>query len=107
MTIQNAPPGLDYDRDKKFSKVRDDDDIVKMREEEQNNFFTNYKAGAIDSQSGAGKMNSEKSPLNKITSQAGTIDIKQTEQNECLNKDKKIPETKIQEPNIWKRNEST
>ena len=21
MTIQNAPPGLDYDRDKKFSKV--------------------------------------------------------------------------------------
>jgi hypothetical protein len=22
MTIQNAPPGLDYDRDKKFSKVR-------------------------------------------------------------------------------------
>lgn len=21
MTIQNAPPGLDYDRDKKFTKV--------------------------------------------------------------------------------------
>lgn len=21
MTIQNAPPGLDYDRDKRFSKV--------------------------------------------------------------------------------------
>lgn len=21
MTLQNAPPGLDYDRDKKFSKV--------------------------------------------------------------------------------------
>ncbi|WVY94103.1 hypothetical protein V8G54_033191 [Vigna mungo] len=50
--------------------MRDDDDIVKMREEEQNNFFTNYKA------SGTGKMNLEKSPLNKITSQ--------TEQNEML-----------------------
>lgn len=22
MTLQNAPPGLDYERDKKFSKVR-------------------------------------------------------------------------------------
>ncbi|XP_027931915.1 serine/threonine-protein kinase BLUS1-like isoform X3 [Vigna unguiculata] len=87
------------------SLVRDDDDIVEMREEDQNknNFFTNYKAGAIDS---------EKSPLNKITSQVGAIDIKQTQQNECFYKNKKIPESKIQEPAlpkniICKRNGST
>ncbi|KAK7327213.1 hypothetical protein VNO80_31578 [Phaseolus coccineus] len=94
------------------SLVRNDDDISEMREEDENNFFTNYKAGAIDSQSSNGKMNLEKSPMNKITSQEGAIDIEETEQSEYLNKNKKIPESEIQElgfpKNIfWERNVST
>ncbi|TKY47944.1 Serine/threonine-protein kinase fray2 [Spatholobus suberectus] len=93
------------------SLVRDDDDNAEMREEDENKFFTNYKAGAIDSQSSTGKMNSEKSPQNKITSQVGAIDIKQTEQSEYLNKKEKILESDLQEPGlpkniIWKRNGS-
>ena len=28
MTLQNAPPGLDYERDKKFSKVRSRYEII-------------------------------------------------------------------------------
>uniref|UniRef100_A0A0R0GH66 Protein kinase domain-containing protein n=1 Tax=Glycine max TaxID=3847 RepID=A0A0R0GH66_SOYBN len=93
------------------SLVRDDDDIAEMREEAEKKFFTNYKAIAIDSQSGTVKMNSEKSPQNKITSQVGAFDIKQTEQDEYLNKKEKNPKSDLQEPGlpkniIWKRNGS-
>jgi hypothetical protein len=31
MTLQNAPPGLDYERDKKFSKVRCSVDLCEDR----------------------------------------------------------------------------
>lgn len=56
-------------------------------------------------------MNSEKSPQNKITSQVGAFDIKQTEQDEYLNKKQKNPKSDLQEPGlpkniIWKRNGS-
>jgi len=47
-------------------------------------------------------MNSEKSPLNKITSQVGAFDVKVTEQSEYFNKNKKIPESEIQEPGFPK-----
>ncbi|KAG4909570.1 hypothetical protein JHK87_055686 [Glycine soja] len=92
------------------SLVRDDNDNAEMREDE-NKFFTNYKASAIDSQSGTVKMNTEKSPQNKITSLVGAFDIKQTEQNEYLNKKEKNLESDLQEPGlprniIWKRNGS-
>ncbi|KAK7393840.1 hypothetical protein VNO78_22404 [Psophocarpus tetragonolobus] len=93
------------------SLLRDDDDIAVMREEDENNFFTYYKAGAIDSQSGTRKLNSVKSPQNKITSQVGAIDIKQSEQSEYLNKKEKIIESEIWEPEfpkniVWTRNGS-
>ncbi|KAL5194050.1 Serine/threonine-protein kinase fray2 [Glycine soja] len=92
------------------SLVMDDNDNAEMREDE-NKFFTNYKASAIDSQSGTVKMNTEKSPQNKITSLVGAFDIKQTEQNEYLNKKEKNLESDLQEPGlprniIWKRNGS-
>ncbi|KAK7306850.1 hypothetical protein VNO77_44810 [Canavalia gladiata] len=92
------------------SLVRDDDDITEMREEDENKYFTNYKAGAIDSQSGTSKINPEKLLQDKITAEVGTVGIKQNEQNEYLNK-KKILESDIRESKlpknvIWKRNES-
>ncbi|XP_061352203.1 uncharacterized protein LOC133297137 isoform X5 [Gastrolobium bilobum] len=94
------------------SSVNDDDDIIEMREEDENNFFTNDKAtDATDPQSGVGKKNSEKIPQDKITSQVGGIEILQTEQSEYLNKKEKILESDLQEPRlpknfIWKRNGS-
>ncbi|KAK7316506.1 hypothetical protein RJT34_00016 [Clitoria ternatea] len=95
------------------SLVRDDDNIAEMREKDENKFFTNYyKAGAIDSQSGTGKTNLEKLPQDKITSQVGAIDVKQTEQLEHLSKKDKNVESDFQEPGLpqnilWKRNGSS
>ncbi|KAF7828101.1 serine/threonine-protein kinase BLUS1-like isoform X1 [Senna tora] len=89
------------------SLVRDDEDIVEMREEDENKFFTNYK-DATDSQSGMGKKNSEKLPLGELTSLVDSDDMKQSE---SLNKKGKILESDLQELGsskniIWKRNGS-
>ncbi|XP_027346697.1 serine/threonine-protein kinase 3/4-like isoform X2 [Abrus precatorius] len=92
------------------SLVRDDDDIAEMREEDESKFFTNYKAGAVDSQSGTSKMDSEKLLQHTITSEVIAAEIKQNEQSKYLNK-KEILESDLQEPKlpkniIWKRNGS-
>ncbi|KAL2600942.1 hypothetical protein AAZV13_10G140100 [Glycine max] len=101
MTIQNAPPGLDYDRDRKFSKseyhrgvsawnfdiddlkaqaalMQDDDDIAEMREEDENKFFSSYK-GTTDSQFIVDKKNSNNLQQDEFTSQVGSNDIPKSE----------------------------
>ncbi|KAI9108437.1 hypothetical protein K1719_020628 [Acacia pycnantha] len=89
------------------SLVRDDDDSLEMREEEENKFFTNYK-DANDSQSGKGKKNLDNLPQDEFTSLPDSNDVKLSE---SLDKKGKIVESDLQELGsskniIWKRNGS-
>ncbi|KAK7260704.1 hypothetical protein RIF29_26971 [Crotalaria pallida] len=92
------------------SLVQDDDDIGEMREEEETEFFTKYK-DATDSQSGAGKKNTQNLPKDEITSDVDGSDIQHAEQSEKVNRMEKILESDLQEPGlsnnfIWRRNGS-
>ncbi|OIW14419.1 hypothetical protein TanjilG_20865 [Lupinus angustifolius] len=85
------------------SLLRDEDDIVDIREEE-------YKVDVTDSQSSAGKENTKNSPKDDITSYVDGSDTKHIEQSEYANK-KKILESDLREPGlpnnfIWNRNGS-
>ncbi|KAK4262944.1 hypothetical protein QN277_028433 [Acacia crassicarpa] len=89
------------------SLVRDDDDSLEMREEDENKFFTNYK-DANDSQSGTGKKNLDNLPQDEFTSLPDSSDVKLSE---SLDKKGKIVESDLQELGspkniIWKRNGS-
>ncbi|KAI4315572.1 hypothetical protein L6164_028367 [Bauhinia variegata] len=106
---QRGVSAWDFDIDDlkaQASLVRDDDDIVEMREVDKNKFFTNYKFDATDFR--CDLKNSDKSVQDEFTSQLSGNDI---QQNEGLNKKGKIPESDFLESGgpkniIWKRNGS-
>ncbi|XP_028774684.1 serine/threonine-protein kinase fray2 isoform X2 [Neltuma alba] len=89
------------------SLVRDDDDILEMREEDENKFFTNYK-DANDSQSGTGKKNLDNLPQDEFTSLPDSNDVRQSESLDQRGKivESNLPELGSSKNIIWKRNGS-